>query len=60
MLTHFDRIDRIERFVDDLMDQIEEACEEDRDVTIAGNGVNCFEALSTLRPVQEFIRSLRA
>jgi hypothetical protein len=52
------KLQEIVRFLGEVMDAIEEAAENDSEVTIGGNGINSSEAGATLRPIVKRVNEI--
>ena len=52
---NLDKIRKLMALLDEVLalsKEVEKACDEDQEVTIGGNGVNCHEAFLALKPLK--------
>lgn len=58
MATDKDKLKAIAEILNSYESQIEEAVDNDCEVNIGGNGINCCEAHSTFKPLAKEIRAI--
>ena len=57
-MTDKEKLKKIEDILVIYEVDIDEACDNDWEVTLGGNGINCAEAYSTFTPLAKEIRSI--
>lgn len=50
-MTAESKLKKIQKILKNYKKEIDDACDNDREVTLGGNGINCWEASSTLKPL---------